>query len=323
MKGKYWHAGLAGLLMMISIIGGLTLLEHMSKGKLIYRDGEPLKIGATYMTLNNPFFQVIDEEARAVIEAHGDWLITLDPALDLEKQKEQIRYLIAQGVSALIINPVDFNGLSAELQAAQAAKIPVIMVDTNVEDKDLVNYSLMSDNYDAGVQCAQDLMKRKDAARIVLLEHSKAYSAVQRIKGFTDTLKAFPQYQIVERIECEGQLEIAMPKLDAFLRQDVPFDVVMALNDPSAMGALGALQGQNRLPGVLVYGVDGTPETKTLVYDHIMTATVSQSPITMGKDAAEVVYQLLAGNIDDGETLIPVTLINEDNIDQFNREGWQ
>ena len=61
--------------------------------------------------------------------------------------------------------------------------------DTDVFDEDLVAYSLMSDNYDAGVQCAKDMMKRKKSANIVLLQHSTAYSAVQRIQGFVDTVK--------------------------------------------------------------------------------------------------------------------------------------
>lgn len=314
---------IAGLMMVVMVIGGLMLLAHITEEELIYRDGKPLKIGATYMTLNNPFFKVIDEEARKVIEANGDVLISLDPALSLEKQKQQIHYLIEQGVSALIINPVDFNGLSEELQEAKNAKIPVIMVDTAVEDDELVRYSLMSDNYDAGVQCAKDMMRRRDSARIVLLQHSTAYSALQRIQGFTDTIKQYPQYKIIERIECEGQLEIAMPKMDDFLNQNKPFDVVMALNDPSAMGALGAMQDKGRLQGVLVYGVDGTPEAKALIADHVMTATVSQSPITMGKRAAEVIYRILAGSDEGGEVLIPVTLIHEGNVEQFNREGWQ
>ncbi|MCB6602998.1 substrate-binding domain-containing protein, partial [Erysipelatoclostridium ramosum] len=64
--------------------------------------------------------------------------MSLDPALDLQKQKEQIHYLIEQDVSALIINPVDFTGLSEELKEAREANIPVITVDTDVFDEDLV-----------------------------------------------------------------------------------------------------------------------------------------------------------------------------------------
>lgn len=257
------------------------------------------------------------------MEANGDVLISLDPALDLQKQKEQIRYLIDQDVSAIIINPVDFTGLSAELKEAKEANIPVITVDTDVFDEGLVAYSLMSDNYDAGVQCAKDMMKHKKSANIVLLQHSTAYSAVQRIQGFVDTIKDKPQYHVIERIECEGQLEIAMPKMDAFLDKDIPFDVVMALNDPSALGALASMQDKGRLQGVLVYGIDGSPETKALVKDHIMTGTVSQSPKTMGKDAAEIVYKILENKPYSDKARIPVALITENNIDQFSLEGWQ
>ena len=155
------------------------------------------------------------------------------------------------------------------------------------------------------------------------LQHSTAYSAVQRIQGFVDTIKDKPQYRVVERIECEGQLEIAMPKMDAFLNKDISFDVVMALNDPSALGALAAMQDKDRLQSVLVYGVDGSPETKALIKDHIMTASVSQSPKTMGKDAAEIVYKILENKPYSSKARIPVTLINENNIDQFSLEGWQ
>ncbi|WP_264471138.1 substrate-binding domain-containing protein, partial [Thomasclavelia ramosa] len=56
----------------------------------------------------------------------------------MQKQKEQIHYLIEQDVSALIINPVDFTGLSEELKEAREANIPVITVDTDVFDEDLV-----------------------------------------------------------------------------------------------------------------------------------------------------------------------------------------
>lgn len=311
------------LFALMFVVAGLSLLNRYTSEQFIYRNKRPQKIGATYMTLNNPFFNVIDDEVRSIVEANGDVLISLDPALDLQKQKEQIRYLIDQDVSAIILNPVDFTGLSAELKEAKEANIPVITVDTDVFDEGLVSYSLMSDNYDAGVQCAKDMMKHKKSANIVLLQHSTAYSAVQRIQGFVDTIKDKPQYHVIERIECEGQLEIAMPKMDAFLDKDIPFDVVMALNDPSALGALASMQDKGRLQGVLVYGIDGSPETKALVKDHIMTGTVSQSPKTMGKDAAEIVYKILENKPYSDKARIPVALITENNIDQFSLEGWQ
>lgn len=318
-----WRSILLFLFASIIVVAGMSYIDEHTRHNFVYRNKEPIKIGATYMTLNNPFFKVIDEELRNVVEANGDVLISLDPALDLAKQKAQIRYLIEQDVSVLLINPVDFHGLSAELKEAKKANIPVVMVDTDIVDEHLVQYSLMSDNYDAGVQCAKDMMKRKSHADIVLLQHSRAYTAVQRIQGFVDTIKNEPQYRIVARMECEGQLEQAMPRMDEFLQKGVDFDVVMALNDPSAQGALAAMQARGRLQNVLVYGVDGSPETKALVKDHMMTGTVAQSPKTMGKEAADIVYKILAGKPYEEKARTPVTLITEDNIDKYSLEGWQ
>lgn len=305
------------------VVAGIHMFERYSKTSFIYRNKEPKMIGATYMTLNNPFFKVIDDEIRNVVEANGDILLSLDPTLDLQRQREQIQYLIDQKVKVIILNPVDFKGLTKELEAAKRAGIPIITVDTEVMDTDLVSYSIMSDNYNAGVQCAKDMMEHKKSANIVLLEHSTAYSAVQRIQGFVDTIATYPQYTIVKRIECKGQLEQTMPLMQAFIDEQISFDVVMALNDPSAMGALAAMQSRNHLDGVLVYGIDGTPETKALIHDRIMQASVAQSPITMGKSAAENAYKLMEGKTSLKKERIPVTIITQTNIDEYSIEGWQ
>ena len=67
------------------------------------------KLGAVYMTLNNPFYEVIDEEIRTVVENHGDILISRDPALSVERQVEEIRDMINLGVELIFINPVDWT----------------------------------------------------------------------------------------------------------------------------------------------------------------------------------------------------------------------
>lgn len=67
------------------------------------------KFGATYMTMNNPFFIALNDGIKSVVEANGDSLVALDPALDLNKQISQIEDLIAQKVDAIFLNPVDWK----------------------------------------------------------------------------------------------------------------------------------------------------------------------------------------------------------------------
>ena len=125
-------------------------------------------------------------------------------------------------------------------------------------------------------------------------------------------------------MECEGQLEKAMPKMEDFIKENKPFDVVMCLNDPSAMGAMAALSSNDMLEGKFVYGIDGTPEAKEMVLEGKMAATVAQSPKTFGKKAIEVIYKIFSQEtIKNKNEVSPVQIITKDNVQDYSTEGWQ
>lgn len=279
------------------------------------------KLGAVYMTLNNPFYEVIDEEIRTVVENHGDVLISRDPALSVERQVEEIRELIASGVELIFINPVDWTEVEPALELAHAAKIPVIAIDTNVEDDSLVACTVVSDNYTAGVQCAEHLLKNSSGGKIALLKHSQARSSIDRIQGFRDKISANKNFQVVAESECLGQLEVAMPAMEKMIRAHPEINIVMALNDPAAMGALAALQNINRRD-VKVYGVDGVPETKEMIFSRRMTATAGQSPRQIGRLAADQAYKILAGEPVEKIIKLPTKLLSAENISAADLESW-
>lgn len=281
------------------------------------------KFGATYMTMNNPFFIALNDGIKAVVEANGDTLVALDPALDQNKQISQIEDLIAQKVDAIFLNPVDWKGIKPALDAAKKAGIPIINVDAPVFDEDLVDCIVASDNYNAGVLVAQDVMKKLKSANVVLLEHPTAKSAIDRTKSFEDTVKDKPEYKIVAKQSSNGQLEQAMPVMENIIQAQKKIDVVMGLNDPTALGALAALQAANRDKDVLIYGVDGAPDAKKMVKEGKITGTAAQSPKGIGKTAADTIYKILNGEKVEKLILVPVTLITKDNVDQFGVDGWQ
>ena len=270
--------------------------------------------GVSYMTMNNPFYKIINNEILKVVEKNNDTLITLDPELDVDKQNEQIYKFIDQKVDGIFINPIDFEQIEPALQAAKRANIPVIIIDAPVSDESLVNCTIVSDNYDAGVQCAKDMMERLDSANIVLLKHTTAKSAKERIEGFLSVIDNNEKYKVINEAECDGQLEIAMPKMQEIIKQTPDIDVVMALNDPSALGALAALEKNNK-NDVMVYGIDGTPEIKALIgRNQMIVGTVAQSPIKMGQIAVENMYNILNGKKIEKNIIIPISLINKENL---------
>lgn len=280
--------------------------------------------GVSYMTMNNPFYKIINNEILKVVEKNNDTLITLDPELDVDKQNEQIYKFIDQKVDGIFINPIDFEQIEPALQAAKRANIPVIIIDAPVSDESLVNCTIVSDNYDAGVQCAKDMMERLDSANIVLLKHTTAKSAKERIEGFLSVIDNNEKYKVINEAECDGQLEIAMPKMQEIIEETPDIDVVMALNDPSALGALAALEKNNK-NDVMVYGIDGTPEIKALIgRNQMIVGTVAQSPIKMGQIAVENMYNILNGKKKiEKNILIPISLINKENLFKYDEDRWQ
>lgn len=281
-----------------------------------------LVFGATYMTMNNPFYEVINNELKKEIEKEGDELIVRNPELDIDKQNEQIEEFISKKVDGIFVNPIDSSKLTS-LESAREAGIPIIAIDASVENKDLIDCVIESDNYDAGVLCAQNMMKRMQSANIVLLKHSTVESASSRIQGFVDTIKNFSQYKIIDSAECEGQLERAMPLMESMLKKNSNIDVVMALNDPSALGALAAIESMKRT-NILVYGVDGTPDLKSLIKQSpLIAGTAAQFPLKFGKLAAKNMYCIIQGKEVSRTIEVPVSLITKDNIDSYNLKGWQ
>lgn len=279
--------------------------------------------GVSCMTLNNPFYEVINNELRKTVESRGDQLLILDPMLDAAKQEEQVDRLIGQHVDGIFLNPVSSTALKGCLERAGKAGIPIVVIDSPMIPDHGVSTTVVSDNWTAGQLCAQNMMETMDSARILLLEHAQAQSAVERIDGFLSAIEGKPQYQVVARKECSGQLEQAMPVTVEVLEADPDIDVIMALNDPSALGAWAAadLLGNTR---VRIYGVDGTPDfKKKLLASAQLQATVAQSPYTIASLAASGMYDLLEGKSVPREQIVPVELLDRQNLDPVQTGGWQ
>ena len=201
--------------------------------------------------------------------------------------------------------------------------MPVVVIDSQVSNPDLVACTIASDNYGAGVLCAEHLMNTCDSAKVVLIEHASTKSGTDRIQGFCDTLASHPNFQIIGRADSAGQLEVAMPQMDRLLEQGIVPDAVMCLNDPSALGAMAALQEHGLLEKTTVYGVDGAPEAKSMIGEGAMTATAAQSPIRLGQITAQTVYAILNGEDYEKEITVPVELVTKDNVNGYDMDGWQ
>lgn len=311
------------LLLFLFVFEGCSIDQEVEVSVTDSSLDEPRKFGATYMTMNNPFFQVLNDSIKEVIESNGDILITRDPAQDQEKQNSQIQDMIQDGVVGIFVNPADWIKVKPALKACKDAGIPVFNVDTYVYDTEYVVSTIISDNYDAGVQCAKDMMSKLDRAKIVVLDRPNMNSITERVKGFLDTIRDNPDYEVIAQESGGAGLEISMGVMKKILLTGARFDVVMGGNDPTALGALAALQLNHVDDRVLIYGVDGSPDGKMMIREGYLEGSSAQYPATIGTVAAKTAYEYLSNKHVDKSITIPVKLITKDNLDQFEIDGWQ
>ena len=303
---------LAGMLMLVAAVSvGIWV-----QGRFIDAVRLPTHtrmIGATYTTLSDPFYETINDEIQMQIKSNGDLLLVRDPGQDQERQNQEIEDMLNKGIELLIVNPVDYVGVTPALEKAREKGVPVILIDSKVDDPELVTCTITSNNYGAGLLDARHLISRTKSAR-----------SWDRLSGFCQTLtKSGNDYQILELRDCGGELNRAMRAMVQLLETFPRIDVVMAVNEQAALGAMAALEEKGVLSSTLVYSVDGSPEAKALISEGLMTATSAQSPLRIGRMAAEVVYEILEGKPYLTNIVVPVNQITQEDILRYGTEGWQ
>jgi ribose transport system substrate-binding protein len=274
-------------------------------------------LGVSFQTMNNPFFVDLNAGIKEVVEAHGDKLVTLDAQWNSLKQKNDISDLLMQGAAGVFINPVNWEGVRGSLLQAKGKKVPCIIVDAPAKDEDLVLCQVASDNVEAGRLAARALAEVNPKAKVAILHLSVNKACIDRVAGFKEEMAKHPGMTLLDTQECKGTTEGGRPVMRDLLGRFPELDAVFPINDPSALGAISAIESAGKLGKVTVVTVDGSKEGVLAIKAGKLHSTSAQFPREMGRTAAEQFYIALDGKTVPKDVKIPVTLITAGNADEF------
>lgn len=286
---------------------------------------EGLKIGFSQVTLQSPFYVQLKEGAEAAAKAGGDTLIFLDANGDVSKQNNDIQDLITQGVSAIIINPVNPDAVIPSVEAAAAAGIPVITVDRSVNDGEVVAH-IGRDNKAMGKLVGEAVLARLKAdgvegAKIIEIQGDAGGAVMMdRRDGFHSAIEG-SSHNIVEGPYAEYIRANAVTAMQDLLQAHPDVKVIYAHNDDMALGAAQVLSESGR-DDVLISGVDGLSEAlEMMAADGNYVATALNDPKYLGDVTIQVAREAAAGNevskfVDAGSKAVTA-----DNVADFPREG--
>jgi len=273
-------------------------------------------LGVTVMTSTNPFFMKLGNAIRDEAAKHGYETILVSGDYDVSKQKNQISDFIVQGVDAIVVAPVDSKGIVTAIKEANDAGIPVFTSDLAVisDDVDIVSH-VATDNYQAGRVAGKAMIEalRGSGGNIGILDFAQAESVILRVRGFMDELAEYKEetgisIEIVSRLPGGASRDISFRAMEDMIQAHPDLVGVFAINDPSALGAVAALEKAKRLDGVKIISVDGQPEGRRAIKDGKIYADAIQHPLLIAEKTVDVLMQYMSGEQVPEEVLIPTDM---------------
>lgn len=280
--------------------------------------------GFSSINSDTPYYDALKKSMETALNEKGCHMVSKDPGVDAKLQNKQLQEMIDEGVDAVFLDPVDREEITPALKALKDAHIPVVNIDSQVEEKDLTNAYVDSDNKNAGYLCGEDLVKqRPNGGRVVILECPKIDSVNERMTGFEEAI-ANSGFEVLARADVGEKKDTAQAEMTKQLAAHPKIDAVMCGNDQVALGAVAAIEAAGR-KDILVYGVDGSPGAKKELTKPgtPLAGTGAQSPIQLGKKAVDVGIEILKDKHHDKETIVDTFFINKDNVDIYGTDGWQ
>ena len=221
--------------------------------------------------------------------------VTLKIADAQQKQENQIkaiRSFVAQGVDAIFLAPVVATGWDAVLGEAKDAKIPVILLDRDIEtsDKSLYLTAVTSDSVHEGAVAGEWLAKQvgDKPCNVVELQGTVGASvATNRKKGFDDAIAKHANIKVIRSQTGDFTRAKGKEVAESFLKAENGGKNICALyahNDDMAVGAIQAIKEAGLKPGkdILVVSIDAVPDIFKAFMAGEANATVELTPNMAG-----------------------------------------
>ena len=138
---------------------------------------------------------------------------------------------------------------------------------------------------------------------------------LQRMEGYENVLKNYPDIkQVVAPADCQWDTAQAQATVESWLSA-YDLDAIVCQNDGMAVGA-GNAAGANS--GIVIAGVDGTPDGFEAIKDGRITGTVSQNGADMAANGIEAAVTLLdGGKLETTEIITDNTWIDANNLADY------
>jgi simple sugar transport system substrate-binding protein len=278
------------------IAAGLPIPAALAQGKIV--------LGFSQVGAESEWRTANTESIKASAKEAGIDLRFSDAQQKQENQIKAIRAFIAQKVDVIAFSPVVESGWGTVLQEAKAAKIPVILSDRAVNEKDdsLWVTFMGSDFVEEGRRAGRWLVEKTKGSttpvNIVELQGTVGSApAIDRKKGFEEIIKADAKFKIIRSQTGDFTRAKGKEVMEAFLKAEgKKINVLYAHNDDMAIGAIQAIEEAGLKPAkdITIISVDAVKGAFEAMIAGKLNVSVECSPL-LGPQLMQAVKDLKAG----------------------------
>jgi len=289
----------------------------VSVSGVVHAEGEKVAVFTKNQT--NPFFQVVRLGAEnAAKQMHASVLQYVPTKPDsIPEQMSQIEDVVVKKPDAIVFTPVDYKAMTPGVAKINSANIPVVNITDRAEKGTFVTF-IGANDYQLGLQTGRYLLKALGGkGNIVILEGVRgAITNADRMRGFNDALKEFPNAKLVASQPGNYQRLQALQVMENLMQSYPQIDGVMAANDAMAVGAIEALDGAKRT--ALVIGINGTKEAVDAIKAGKLLATGDYNAFNQGCLGVLAALRYLHKQPVPKEILFPVSVIDKSNYQPYD-----
>jgi ribose transport system substrate-binding protein len=237
---------------------------------------------------------------------------------DREQQIQVVEGFAAQGVSGIVLAPLDNRALVRPVSDAGRAGVPTVIIDSGLESEDFVSF-VATDNRKGGTLAADRMGQLLNGkGKVLVLRYAEgSASTTEREEGFLSQIKSkFPEIELVSTNQYAGATRDTAKRASENLLNQFGDQIqgIFTPNESSTAGMLLALQDIGKAGKVSFVGFDSSQAFIDALNANQLHGIVVQNPFNMGYLGVRTMVENLQGKPVSKKIDTGVMLVTKDNM---------
>lgn len=298
----------------------LATVSALALANIAHAQHKPV-IGVALPNLTNPYYVAMKKSFEKNAAEQGFNIKVLIADNDDAKQLSEVQTFVQNKVDAVVLNCVSSGPGVASVQQLNAAKIPVFTINLLPDEQGLkqvgatVVQAIQTDQKMGGKYIGEQLLKDlgpSASATIGIVGEPTSIAANARDEGFKEAIAANPNLKVVALVNGKVEETTSLKVTTEMLQGHPKMTIIYSDTEPSALGALAAIQQLGK-QDVKLYAFVDKLGVQHITENTILKAGAIQEPAKLAEIAVGSVKKYLAGEKLEPMVNSPPLLVNKEN----------